>query len=89
MKKAITPKKIPILDVPGLGAFQYLHGNTPEMVKQGTRVTLLFDADEKFYVLSARFNNNEPVPILDFLNAQRQLKAKMFAMKEEKENANS
>ncbi|MGD0884913.1 MAG: hypothetical protein ABSA46_08580 [Thermodesulfovibrionales bacterium] len=82
MKKAHSPsKKIPILDIPGHGSFQFLHGNNPEMAMNGTRVTLLFDANETFYELSARYNNNEPVNVLDFVNAQRQLKARMFSMK--------
>ena len=74
-------RKIPILDVNGLGSFQHLHGNEPEMQMQGTRVTLLFNADQKFYELSEKFNRNTPVNVLDFVNAQRQLKAKMFSMK--------
>lgn len=82
MKKALNlSKKIPVLDIPGLGAFQYLYGNEPEMALNGSRVALLFNADDIFYELSARYNSNEPVPVLDFLNSQRQLKAKMFAMK--------
>lgn len=74
-------KRIPVLDIPGLGAFQHLHGNEPEMTLNGSRVTLLFNADDRFYELSARFNSNEAVPVLDFLNCQRLLRAKMFAMK--------
>ena len=74
-------KKIPVLDIPGLGAFQFLYENEPEMELNGTRITLLFNADDLFYTLSERFSNNEPVPVLAFLNAQRQLKAKMFALR--------
>jgi hypothetical protein len=81
-RKNKNVSKIPILDIPGLGAFQFLHGNEPEMVMHGTRVTLLFNADETFYRLSGLFNSNETVNILDFLNAQRQLKARMFSMKQ-------
>jgi len=73
--------RIPILDMSGLGPFQFLNGNEPEMAMNGTRVTLLFKSDERFYELSARYNNNEPVNVLDFVNAQRQLKARMFSMK--------
>lgn len=80
-KPTSVPKKIPVLDIPELGAFQYLYGNEPEMELNGTRVTLLFDANNLFYELSARYNSNEPIPVLDFLHAQRQLKAKMFALK--------
>ncbi len=75
------PRKIPILDIPGLGSFQLLHGNNPDMEMNVTRVTLLFNADAVFYELSARYNSNEPVNVLDFVNAQRQLKARMMALK--------
>jgi hypothetical protein len=80
MKKA-SQRKIPILDIPCLSAFQHLHGNTPEIILQGTRAVCMFDADDVFYALSARYNDNEPVNVLDFCNAQRQLKAQMFALK--------
>ena len=80
MKKKVSPK-IPVLDIPGLAAFQRLHGNEAEMEMNGSRVTLLFNADNTFYELSARYNSNEPVNVLDFVNAQRQLKARMFALK--------
>ena len=82
MKKPTSiPKKIPVLDIRGLGTFQYYHSNEPEMEMNGSRITLLFDNNNLFYELSARFNSNEHVPVLDFLNCQRQLTAKMFAMK--------
>ena len=74
-------RKIPILDVRGLGAYQYYHGNDPEMQMQGTRVTLLFNADSTFYELSEKYNSNAPVNVLDFVNAQRQLTAKMLSLK--------
>lgn len=80
MKRQI-PHRIPILDLSGFTPFQALHGNTFELVMQGTRVTAMFEANELFYRLAERFNNNEPVPILDLLNCQRQIKAKMTALK--------
>lgn len=80
MKKD-SPKKIPILDIPGLGTFQKLNGNDPEMAINGTRVTLMFNASDLFYELSERFNSNELVPVLDFLHIQRQLKARMLSLK--------
>ena len=74
-------RKIPVLDIPGLGSFQLYYGNEPEMQMQGTRVTLLFNADKTFYELSEQYNSNAPVNVLDFVNAQRQLKAKMLSLK--------
>ena len=78
---AKSSPKIPVLDIPGHGAFQYLHGNDPDMAANGSRIMLLFNADQTFYELSARYNSNETVNVLDFVNAQRQLKARMFSMK--------
>lgn len=81
MKKSKeAPAKIPIFDL-NLSAFQHLHGNTPELELQGTRVIFLFDANDTFYKLSALYNSNEPVNVLDFVNCQRQLRAMMFAKK--------
>lgn len=79
--KRPTSRKVPILDIPGLSSFQYMHGNEPEMIMQGTRVICLFNPDEIFYRLAEKFNSNEPVNVLDFLNAQRQLRARMLSMK--------
>lgn len=81
VKVNVLTKKIPILDIPGLGAFQLLHGNEPEMEMNGSRVTLLFDADDRFYELSERYNKNEEVPVISFCNVQRQLRAKMLSLK--------
>jgi hypothetical protein len=79
MKKAVR-KRIPILDL-HFSAFQALHGNPPELVLNGTRVIFFFEPDEAFCQLSARYNSNEATPILDFVNAQRQLRAAMLSMK--------
>lgn len=75
-------QKIPILDLSGLTPFQRVYGNTFELILQGTRVTALFDADKRFYELSERFNRNEPIPVLDLLHAQREIRAMMMALKQ-------
>ena len=79
MKKSKS-KKIQILDL-NLAAFQRLHGNIPGLELNGTRVSFLFNTDDTFYKLSASYNSNEPVNVLDFVNAQRQLGAMMMSMK--------
>jgi hypothetical protein len=76
-----TPQKIPVLDLLNLGAFQICHGNRGEWVFNNGRGALLFNADERFYELSARFNSNELVPVQDFVAAQRELKAQLYALK--------
>lgn len=75
-----TPSKIQILDL-NFSAFQRLHGNIPELELNGTRVSFLFNADDTFHKLSASYNSNESVNVLDFVNAQRQLRAMMMSMK--------
>lgn len=78
MKK--TTAKIPIFDL-SLSAFQHLHDNTPELELQGTRVIFIFNPDDTFSKLSALYNSNSPVNVLDYVNAQRQLKAMMMSFK--------
>ena len=79
-------KKIPILDL-NLSAFQHMHGNTPELFNQGGRVVFMFETDDIFYRLSEKYNSNIQVPVLDMVNAQRELKSKMLSMKgQHKEN---
>lgn len=80
-EKASPVRKIPVLDIPGLTSFQEYNENPAELIMQGTRVIALFTADDTFYELSERFNQNELVNVLDFCNVQRQLKAKMFSLK--------
>ena len=84
MKK--RTENIPILDLPGLAPFQRLHRNPCDLVSQGTRVLALFEADKTFYDLSERFNNNECVPILDLLHAQREIRAITTTLKSHTEN---
>jgi hypothetical protein len=79
MKKS-TPSKIQILDL-NFAAHQRLHGNIPKLELNGSRVSFLFNADDTFYKLSASYNSNELVNVLDFVNAQRQLRAMMMSMK--------
>ena len=76
------PREIPVLDL-HLSAFQHLHGNTPALHLEGGRVVFLFPADDVFYALASRFNQNELVPVLDLVNAQRQLRAMMLSKKAE------
>jgi hypothetical protein len=77
-----TPsRKIPLLDLTGLTAFQRLHGNRYEMVMQGNRGVAMFEADETFYELAEKFNRNEPVQVIDFIQAQREVKAELMTLK--------
>ncbi|MDA8103911.1 MAG: hypothetical protein M0Z71_00880 [Nitrospiraceae bacterium] len=80
-KEVDPPRKIPVLDILGFGTFLSYNGKDDEMVMTGTRASLLYEADAKFYELAERYNKNERVNVLDFLNCQRQMKARMVGMK--------
>jgi hypothetical protein len=81
MKKN-TPQKIPILDL-NFSAYHLLNENAPELSLQGGRVIFLFNADDTFYRLSERYNSNELVHVMDYVNALRQLRAMMISLKRE------
>jgi hypothetical protein len=80
MKKKSIPSKIPVHDL-NFSAYQLLHGNVPDLIMQGTRVIFLFNADDAFQQLSERYNQNETVKVLDFVNTTRQLRAMMLSMR--------
>jgi len=71
---------VPIFDL-NSAAYQHMNENTPELFLQGTRVSFLFKADETFFRLSAEYQSNIPVNVIDFVSAQRQLKSMMMALK--------
>jgi hypothetical protein len=79
----MVDKEIPLSDL-NLSAFHLYHGNPPELSLQGSKVIFLFSNDDTFFELSARYNSNETIPVLDFVNALRQLKAVMMNKKLEK-----
>lgn len=71
---------IPISDI-YLASFHLYHNNAPELKLQGTKVIFLYPNDDLFFELSARYNSNEAIPILDFVNSLRQLKSLMMNKK--------
>lgn len=79
MKKTAL-NKVPVFDL-NLSAYQHMKENSPELALNGTRVTFMFKADETFFRLSEQYNSNVTVNVLDFVNAQRQLRAMMMAAK--------
>jgi hypothetical protein len=84
MKK--PQQKIPSLDL-NFWAYHHMKNNSPELVNQGGRVIGLFNPDDAFYKFSEEYNNNCTVNVLDFVNAQRQLRAMMMSLKGQNENA--
>ncbi len=73
--------RIPVLDL-NQSSFHKRNGDEPEEELQpGGRVAFMHEATERFYQLAARYNANEAVPVQDYVNCQRQLKARMMALK--------
>ena len=73
-------QKMPIMDI-YLASYSVLNGITPELALQGTRITFDFPATDKVYKIARDFNNNPPVPLLDFVSSVRQLRSQMIALK--------
>ncbi len=74
-------RKVPVSDLNGLTPFNLLFDNTPDFVLQGKRVSALFEPTDTFYDLARRFNENEAVPVQDFLRCQREIRQKVLALK--------
>lgn len=61
-----------------------LHDDNPQEESQpGGRVAFMHEAGKRFYELAGRYNQNEPVPVQNYLNCQRQLRARMMSLKNE------
>jgi hypothetical protein len=63
-------------------AYHGAGGQVPEIVPDFSgRVGFRFPADNLYFELTERWNNNEPIPCLDFANEIRKLRARMLAAK--------
>jgi len=80
-KRTNQQPTIPLLDV-NLSAFLFMRGLIPKIQFDGTRASFLFEATEEFYKACSEYNQNLPVPCLDFVNALRQLRAAMYRKRE-------
>ena len=82
-----TPQQIPhFIDELDLNkaAFFELCGLQSDIVIDGPgRVTFSFPANNQYFELTARWNNNEPAPCLSYANEIRKLRARMLAAKTE------
>lgn len=66
-------------------AAQHIHHDLDcEVVLDSTgRACFRFPADRRYFELTAKWNNNEPIPCKDFANEIRKLRARMLAAKSE------
>ena len=87
MKKQIPPRQIPeFIDEHDLnkGAHHVCLGLKCEVIMDPTgRASFRFPADGQYFDVTDRWNNNEPLPCLDFANEIRKLRARMLAAKTE------
>jgi hypothetical protein len=75
-----TKQKIPLMDI-YLASYLVLHGITPHLALQDTRVIFEFPGTDEVFKISREFNSNPLVPILDFVSSVRQLRSQMIALK--------
>lgn len=71
---------IPVFDIHA-AAYLELNNTPPTLTLQGTRVIFEFPCTRKVYGLLKDYQENPSIPVLDFVNALRKLRAKMLAMK--------
>lgn len=69
---------LPILDI-HQAAYLNLNGIEPSLTKQGTRVVFEFPASQEINKLTRAYNENPPVPVLDFVHHLRKLRSQMLA----------
>jgi len=81
MKK--DKSRIPLFDL-YLTAYLQLNDVQPELTLQGGKVLFEFPVGESTYRLLKKYNENPSVPVLDFVNIVRSLRARMITIKNEK-----
>lgn len=74
--------KLPIFDI-NTACFLELNHIPAELTIQGTRVVFEFDSTDEVYKLLHEYQNNPPVPVLDYVSALRRLRSKMLTMRNE------
>ncbi len=87
MKKEALREQIPAYiddhDLNKSALFSHYGLDCDLIVDSTGRVSFRFPADRRYFELTAKWNNNEPIPCLDFANEIRKLRARMLAAKTE------
>ncbi|MEO5357140.1 MAG: DUF5659 domain-containing protein [Nitrospirae bacterium YQR-1] len=75
-------QKIPVNDI-NLSAYLNCRGIKPELIPHGStgHIAFNFPVSDETYKVVGDYNDNKPVPVLDFVNSLRSLKAQMMALK--------
>jgi hypothetical protein len=79
-EKGTVKDKIPVFDI-NTAAYLELRDTPPELTMQGTRVVFEFEASETVYRLLREYQSNPSVPIIDYVNVLRRLRARMLSMR--------
>lgn len=78
--KGTEKSKIPVFDI-HTASFLELNNIFPELTLQGTRVVFNFEPSDTLYKLLRDYQNNPPIPILDFVNTLRRMRSRMLSMR--------
>jgi len=74
--------KIPVFDI-HTASYLELKNISPQLTMQGTRVVFEFDPTDEVYKLLREYQSNPSIPILDYVNVLRRLRARMLSMRGE------
>lgn len=80
----MKPKKFQTLDL-FLSAYLFLNQLKPELVIINSKVIFQFNISDDLYKLIERFNSDSSVPVGSYATAVKTLKAKMMALKQERQ----
>ena len=75
-------EKIPVFDI-HTASYLELKNISPQLTMQGTRVVFEFDPTDEVYKLLREYQSNPSIPILDYVNVLRRLRARMLSMRGE------
>ena len=75
--------KIPVFDI-NVATFLELNNAPPELTMLGSRVVFEFESSDAVYTLLRAYQSNPSVPILDYVNVLRRLRARMLSMRGER-----
>jgi hypothetical protein len=77
------PQYITEFDLNKTAFYESIGLNAEVIPDYSGRVSFRVPANNLFFELTERWNNNEPIPCLDFANEIRKLRARMLAAKTE------
>ena len=74
-------KHLPIWDLYQAAYLEY-QGTELTLTRQGTRVVFEAPATEKTYRLLREYQDNNPIPLLDYIGVLRRLRARMLEVRD-------